>query len=264
MLTRTNYADWALFMHVMLEARLVWVAIKDGMPDRETDRAAMEYLLRSVPPEMISTLVVKATSQEVWKVLEKMRLEVTRVRDTRATALKKQLEAIKFADGEDLDDFAMRLSSLMSQLGVLGVKVSEPDTVRKFLSVVPKKLSQMACSIETLLNLDTLSIEELIGRLMAAEERCELEESAQVKQAGKMLLFEEEWFARMKLREGGPSSSQAGRSGGKPCGRGRGNSASQGVGNRGTSKDTCRYRGVAGHWARDCRKKKSEEEAHLV
>ena len=29
------------------------------------------------------------------------------------------------------------------------------------------------------------------------------------------------------------------------------------------SKDTCRYCGVAGHWARDCRKKKREE-AHLV
>ena len=108
----------------------------------------------------------------------------------------------------------MRLSSLVSQLSVLGVTVGEPEVIRKFLSVVPKKFSQMACSIETLLDLNTLSIEELIGRLKAAEERYELEEPV-VKQAGKLLISEEEWFARMKLRDGGSSSSQAGHGGGR-------------------------------------------------
>jgi hypothetical protein len=35
----------------------------------------------------------------------------------------------------------MRLSSLVSQLGVLGVKISETNIVHKFLSVVPKKFT---------------------------------------------------------------------------------------------------------------------------
>ena len=74
MLTRTNYADWALLMQVMLEAHQVWVAVKDGMPERETDRAAMEYLLRSVPPEMISTLAAKKTAKEAWDTVKTMRL----------------------------------------------------------------------------------------------------------------------------------------------------------------------------------------------
>ena len=64
----------------------------------------------------------------------------------------------------------MHLSSLVSQLGVLDVKTPEPDVVRKFLSVVPPKFSQMTCSIETLLDLNALSIEELIGRLKASED----------------------------------------------------------------------------------------------
>ena len=170
MLTRSNYADWALLMQVMLEARQVWVAVNDGTPERETDRAAMEYLLRSVPPEMISTLAAKKTAKEASDTMKTMRLGVTLVRDAKATTMKKQLQCIKFADGEDINDFGMRLSSLVSQLGVLGVTIGEPEVVRKFLSVVPKKFSQMA-SIKTLLDLDTLSIEELIGRLKAAEER---------------------------------------------------------------------------------------------
>ena len=43
--------------------------------------------------------------------------------------------------------------------------------VQRFLRVVPGRYSQMACSIETLLDLNTLSVEELIGHLHTAEER---------------------------------------------------------------------------------------------
>ena len=140
-LNRTNYADWALLMQVKLEARQLWVAVSDGTDERETDRTAMECLLRSVPPEMISTLGSKETAKEAWKAVKTMRLGVTRVRDAKVTGLKKQLDAIKFSDGEDIDDFGMRLSSLVSQLGLLGVTVKDPEVVRKFLSVVPKKFS---------------------------------------------------------------------------------------------------------------------------
>ena len=94
MLNRTNYADWALLMQVMLEARQLWVAVNDGTPAREMDRLAMEYSLRSVPSEMLSTLAVKATAKEAWEAVKTMWLGVTRVRNAKATVLKKQLEAI--------------------------------------------------------------------------------------------------------------------------------------------------------------------------
>ena len=89
MLTRSNYAGWALLMQVMLEARQVWVAVNDGTPERETDRAVMEYLLRSVPPEMISTLAAKKTAKEAWDTVKTMRLGVTRVREAKASADRK-------------------------------------------------------------------------------------------------------------------------------------------------------------------------------
>src|SRR5664279_6208648 len=74
MLSRTNYADWALLMQVMLEARQVWGAMHEGTTEREADRQAMEFLLRSVPPEMLSTLASKATAKEAWEAVKTMRL----------------------------------------------------------------------------------------------------------------------------------------------------------------------------------------------
>jgi hypothetical protein len=41
--------------------------------------------------------------------------------------------------------------------------------VEKYLRVVPKKYTQITLSMETLLNLSTLSIEEVIGRLKAMD-----------------------------------------------------------------------------------------------
>jgi hypothetical protein len=49
-----------------------------------------------------------------------------------------------------------------------------------------------------LLNLDTLYVEELIGQLKADEEYHE-HEGPEAKHAGKLVLSEEEWLARMNL-----------------------------------------------------------------
>ena len=232
MLTRSNYPDWAIVMQVMLEARHLWVAVSEGTAERETDMTALECVLRSVPPEMCSTLAVKATVKEAWEAVKTMRLGVECVQEAKAMVLRRQFETIQFKDGENLDDFGMRISSLVSQLSLLSVKVEEPDVVQKILSVVPKKFKRMACSITTLLDLNKLSIEELIGRLQAAEE-CE-EEEAGCKASGKLLLSEEEWFARLKLRDGaGASSSSTSRSHSRGRGPGRGGKGKTAQGGRG-------------------------------
>ena len=114
MLNRTNYADWAFLMQVMLEACQLWVAVNDGMPERMTNHTDMECLLRSIPPEMLCTLAVKKTMKEAWETVKMMRLRVTRVRDVKASTLKKQLDTIKSNNGEDIDDFDMHLSFLVS------------------------------------------------------------------------------------------------------------------------------------------------------
>ena len=80
LLTWSNYADWALLMQVKLEARRVWSAVHDGTEERETDRAALEYLLLAVPPEMISTLASKKMAKEAWEAIKMMRVEDTHVR----------------------------------------------------------------------------------------------------------------------------------------------------------------------------------------
>src|SRR5881394_2865509 len=115
----------------------------------------------------------------------------------------------------------------------------------------------MATSIETLLDLKMMSIEELSGRLLAVEENSALDSDDH---SGRLLLTAEEWEARRKATRGNGASGSGGRKkpkGGKPGG-GSGKPRGRDGGN-GNNRDKCHYCGKKGHWKSECRKKKRDE-----
>ena len=140
--------------------------------------------------------------------------------------------------------------------------MEDEDLVTKLLCVVPAKYSQLAMSIETMLDISTLSLEDVAGRLRVAESRSA---PAPKKEKPKLLLTEEEWTARIKeKRRSGEGSSRGGdRGGGKQQGKGP---ADKKKGKKKFSDpNACRKCGKVGHWARECPERKPEkEEEHLA
>jgi hypothetical protein len=167
-----------------------------------------------------------------------------------------------------VEDFALRLSTILSDLEMLGDPEDEGKAVRKFLRVLPRKFRHMASSIESLLDIKTMSIEELSGRLLVVEENEAIDGAED--SGGRLLLTEEEWRARQKraAHDGSSGSNGGDRRQAKNRGKDRDDRRPSREGSRtsGGSKkdDACHYCGKKGHWARECRKKKREEEAHLA
>jgi hypothetical protein len=151
-------------MQVNFEAQGLWEATVDDDVDRRDDRQALAVMLRAVPAEMRSTLAVKKSAKEAWEAVRTMRLGVDSVKAANAQKLLAEFEAIKFKPRETVDEFAMRINSLASTIRTLGESLDEPRIVKKFLRVVPSRYSQIAVSIKTLLDLDKLTVEELVGR----------------------------------------------------------------------------------------------------
>lgn len=116
---------------------------------------------------------VKESAKEAWDALKTMRIGIDRVRKANAQKLRKEYEGIAFRDGELVDDFALRLTGLINQLAILGDPEPSNKVVKKYLHVVPFRFSQIAFSIETLLDISTLYVEEVTRRLKAAEDRFE-------------------------------------------------------------------------------------------
>ncbi|WVZ68640.1 LOW QUALITY PROTEIN: hypothetical protein U9M48_017559 [Paspalum notatum var. saurae] len=165
LLTRTNYGEWATVMKVMLKARGLWRVVQDGTDDEQEDQMAMEAILKGVPPEYVTTLGSKDSAKEAWTSLEAIRVGNDRVKKAKVQQLRREFETIAFRDGEAVKDFALRLTSC--QLGTLGEVIKEETVVAKYLRVVPSKYAHVAVAIETMLDLDALSIEDVTGRLKA-------------------------------------------------------------------------------------------------
>ena len=68
-----------------------------------------------------------------------------------------------------MEDFSLHLQTLISKLKSHGVTIDEEEAVSKFLHSAPAKYIQIALSIETMLDLSTLTIEDVAGRLRAVD-----------------------------------------------------------------------------------------------
>ena len=100
-----------------------------------------------------------------------MHVGVECVKEAKVQTLKSEFEAICMKDGESIDDFAMKLATIVSGICSLGNMVEEISVVKKFLRAVPPRFMQIVTSIEQFGDLKNMSVEEVVGRLKVHEER---------------------------------------------------------------------------------------------
>jgi hypothetical protein len=157
---------------------------------------------------------------------------------------------------------------MVAHLATLGEEVMDDEIIPKMLRSLLPRFKQITIMIKTLLDVSTMTVAYLIGRLKEAEEAFE-EASTLLQQDRKLYLTEEEWDARRKKREvenhsgSGARSSGVGKGRGRGRGRGHDGSSSSGSSSKPTG-DECRCYSKMGHWARECRSRLRKEQAHIA
>ncbi|XP_066360979.1 uncharacterized protein [Miscanthus floridulus] len=159
-LTHTNYGKWAVTTKVKLRARRLWNAIDKGTDNEEDDMSALEAILAAMPAQYREPLGAKNNAKEEWEAIAAMRVGSDRVKKATAQLLKQEYATLKFKDGESVEDFSLRLQSLISKLRSHGVTINEEQAVSKYLYSVP---------------------------------------ATAMTDSGKLLLIEEEWAVPMKM-----------------------------------------------------------------
>ncbi|KAK3124877.1 hypothetical protein QOZ80_7BG0595270 [Eleusine coracana subsp. coracana] len=257
-LTKTNYVVWAAVMRVRLQVRHMWDAVRYGDVDYNDDQRALDALIAAVPPEMQFTLSKKRTAKEAWDAITAARIGSDRARRSTLQAFRKEWENLAFKPGEDVDDFALRVNTLPQKMVQFGDNTyDEERAVEKLLRCIPKRYKQIARSIESMLDLSTMSIEEAIGRLKVVDNNEPRPHSGPITIGGKLHLTREQWEAGLgDEKKGGSSTSTGGRKRDKPRkarGRAQGGNAQGGAhGKRKPARyDICHNCGNTGHWARD-------------
>jgi hypothetical protein len=78
---------------------------------------------------------------------------------------------------------------MVAHLATLDEEVKDDEIVAKMLKSLSSRFKQITITIKTLLDVSTMSIADLIGRLKEAEE----EAPTSLQHDGKLYLTEEEW-----------------------------------------------------------------------
>ncbi|GJZ86163.1 hypothetical protein Tco_0657773 [Tanacetum coccineum] len=74
-------------------------------------------------------------------------------------------------ENESIDSFVTRLTGIINKAASVGLAYEDSTLVRKLLNAVPDRFLQIVASIEQYSDLDTMSLDEAIGRLKTFEER---------------------------------------------------------------------------------------------
>ena len=125
-----------------MQARRMWDTVRYDDADFDEDQRALEALLAAVPTEMHSSLANKRTAKDAWDAIAAARIGSARARRSTLQKLHQEWENLNFKPGEDIDDFALYLNTLMQQLASYDNNdIDMERVVEKFLRVIPKKYS---------------------------------------------------------------------------------------------------------------------------
>ena len=97
--------------------------------------------------------------------------------------MKKEFDHTLMGNEESVGDFTGRFSSIVTKLRALGEKVMEKEIVSKLLRATSERFDHLNSSIEQFGGIDDMSLEEVIGSLMAHEDKIKEGRTAQGERA---------------------------------------------------------------------------------
>ncbi|KAD4585292.1 hypothetical protein E3N88_22893 [Mikania micrantha] len=267
-LTSLNYTTWAIKMEAVLDAQGLWDAIEPstgGAADEKKSKVARAFIFQAIPEDILLQVAKKKSAKEVWESLK------TRMKD-----------------GETIDEYAGKLSGMLSKYNSVGATLRDEELVRKLFDTVPERFIHLVASMEQYSDVETMPFEEAIGRLKAYEDRLKLRQGSTSGESA-LLLTKTETSAGKRLsskptatvgRGRGWHATRGGRNGtrGRGSNRGRGDrwmgrpphetggqNGSFGRRPRDKSQVRCYECNQMGHYAFECKSpKKQEQEVNLT
>ncbi|XP_022040666.1 uncharacterized protein LOC110943223 [Helianthus annuus] len=176
-LAATNYNTWSIKMEAITDAHGLWEDIEPAtgvLVDKKKNKQARAFILE----EILSQAAKKKTAKEVWYSLKSRYVGAKRVQKARLWILKSEFQALHMKDEETIDEYARKISGMISKYNSVGATLEDEELVRKLFDTVPKKFINLVASIEQSLDVDSMPFEEAIGHHKAYEDRLNLKKGS--------------------------------------------------------------------------------------
>nr|AFP55554.1 gag-pol polyprotein [Rosa rugosa] len=144
---------------------------KEEVRDRNCDFKARNSLFTALSKKERMRISHCDTAKQAWDLLQVTYEGNKKVRGQKLQRLVLEFENMSMTEDESIDDFHARLLNVTSQCRSLDDPFEEHRIVKKFLRSLPSKFQAKQIAIEEAQDLDTYTLDELVGNLKTFEMR---------------------------------------------------------------------------------------------
>ncbi|KAL0404276.1 UNVERIFIED_CONTAM: Retrovirus-related Pol polyprotein from transposon RE1 [Sesamum radiatum] len=167
---------------------------------------------------MFEKIANKSKVKDAWDILKNSAVGVDKVKEVRLQTLRIGFESLLMKENEFISNYFTRILVVVNQMKQLGEKLTDVRVVEKILCSLNAKFNHMVVAIEEAKNIESMSIDELNGLLIAHADGASLASKT----------CKEEVNPKRNASKRGEISQVHGR--GQGHGQGRGEGRSQGKG----------------------------------
>ena len=122
----------------------------------------------------------------MWEKLQTTYEGDNKVKEAKLQTYRGQFEQLRMNEDEDIAAYILRVDQLVNTIRGLGEEVEETIVVRKILRTIPKRFNPKIFALEERTDLDTMTVGQLHGTLVAYEMRIEDEDTSRKEAAFKV------------------------------------------------------------------------------
>ncbi|KAL0438932.1 UNVERIFIED_CONTAM: hypothetical protein Slati_2376200 [Sesamum latifolium] len=176
---------------------------------RSGDQSALSIIHQGLDDEMFEKIANESKTKDAWDILKNSVVGVDKVKKVRLQTLRIELESLLMKENESISDYFTRVLVVVNQMKRLGEKLMDVRVVEKVLRSLNAKFYHVVVAIEEAKDIESMSIDELNGSLLAHEERMKRSQQVPVEQVLQ---------AKLAFNPKENASERGGRS--QACGRG--------------------------------------------
>ena len=229
-LTKENYNTWYIRMKAYLGSQDIWDLVEkgyeyqseDGLTQaqkdlqqavKKKDQKPLCIIHQEVDDTIFQKVSIATIAKQVWEILENTFKVVDKVKKVCPQSLRREYEILFMKKSESISDYSSRVLVVVNEIKRYGEEIKDIQVIEKILRSLHEKFNFIIVAIEESKNLETMSIDEVVGILQAHEEKLFKRKQEPMEQVLQTKLS-------LKDKEEKNEMSQRGR--GRRRGRGRG------------------------------------------